>query len=102
MQHPLNLTLDLYLQRMEQSGAFDGLSGSGEPIDNLDGPAPDVLARLMTEAQARPLVVELHRKQAALREQLATVRDADERRALLKQIADTQTWMAVELEALNK
>ncbi|WP_116130800.1 hypothetical protein [Tropicimonas sp. IMCC34043] len=102
MNHPLNLTLDLYLQRMERDGVFDGLSGSGAPIEGLDGAAPDVLGRIMAEAHAKPLVVLLNQRQSALREQLGSLTDPEERRAVQKQIADVQTRIAIEIEAWRK
>jgi hypothetical protein len=101
MTHPLNLTLDLYLQRMAARGAFDHLDGEGAPLD-ISGDAPSVIDKLLREADAKPVPVLLSQEIAALRTQLAATEHIAERRVLQKTIADRQTRLAIEIEAYNR
>ena len=98
MYHPLNLTLDLYLKRMAENGEFDHLEGEGKPID-LSPEAPTVLDKLMMEADVKPVVVLLNQKQIEIRSRLATVHDPVKRKSVLRELADIQTRIAIEIEA---
>ena len=98
MHHPLNLTLDLYLQRMSDRGAFDHLEGAGKPLD-LSQHAPSVLDKLMLESDVRPTVVVLIRQEVEIRKRLVEVRDPTIRKDILREIADVRTRIAIEIEA---
>ncbi|SNT34693.1 DUF1992 domain-containing protein [Tropicimonas sediminicola] len=102
MAHPLNLTIDLFLSRMEARGEFDDLSGSGEPIPDLEGPAPSVIDKLLAESDARPVPVLLNIEIAALRERLNGEHDPALRKDIMKELADKQTRLAIEIEAYNR
>ena len=102
MAHPLNLTIDLFLSRMEAKGEFDDLAGSGEPIPELDGPAPTVIDKLLAESDGKPVPVLLNMEIAAIRERLRAEHDPAQRLAIQKELADKQTRLAIEIEAYNR
>jgi hypothetical protein len=102
MAHPLNLTIDLFLSRMEAQGEFDQLAGSGEPIADLDAPAPTVIDKLLAESEAKPVPVVLNIEIAAIRERLRAEHDPAARKAIMKELADRQTRLAIEIEAYNR
>ncbi|WP_068114072.1 DUF1992 domain-containing protein [Tropicimonas marinistellae] len=102
MSHPLNLTLEMMFQRLEAQGEFDHLAGAGQPIGNLSEPAPSVLDRIMAEADVKPVPVLLKIEIAAIRQRLAAERDPGARKDILRELADMQTRLAVEIEAYNR
>ncbi len=102
MAHPLNLTIEYLLRRKEAEGEFDHLPGSGEPIESLSEGAPSVFDRVLMEAGAKPVPVLLNIEIAAIRERLAAANDPQERKAIMKELADKQTRLAIEIEAYNK
>ncbi|PRY21793.1 uncharacterized protein DUF1992 [Aliiruegeria haliotis] len=101
INHPLNLTIDLYLQRMEKRGAFRELPGEGEPVE-LSKDTPSVINRMMAEADVKPAAVVLYRKQTDLRARLTACMDPAECKVIQRELADLQTRLAIELESLNR
>lgn len=101
MYHPLNLTLDLYLGRQAARGEFDHLEGEGMPLD-LSAQAPSVLDKLMKEANVKPVVVLLSQKEVETRHRLSKARDPVTRRKILRELADLQTRIAIEIEAYSR
>nr|WP_321254697.1 hypothetical protein [uncultured Ruegeria sp.] len=61
-----------------------------------------MIDRLLKENQAKPLAVELKKKISDLREALKAETDEAARKALIKEIADQQLRLDLELEALRK
>lgn len=102
MSHPLNLTIDLLLHRMEENGEFDHLPGAGKPLDHLSDPVTTVLDRLLAEAGAKPVPVVLNAEIAAIRARLAETTDAGARKAVMRELADKLTRYAMEIEAYNR
>ncbi len=61
-----------------------------------------MIDRLLKENQAKPLAVELKKKISDLREALKAETDEAARKALMKEIAEQQLRLDLELEALRK
>ncbi len=98
MYHPLNLTLDLYLQRMAAAGEFDHLEGEGKPLDLSPG-GPGVMEKLLQEADVKPVIVVLQQKSTHLRSLLKNEGNPDGRRKIQRELADIHTRLAMEIEA---
>jgi hypothetical protein len=102
MSHPLSLMIEHMLRQKESEGEFDNLPGSGRPIEGLSDRATSVHDRVLREAGAKPVPVLLNIEIAAIRDRLAAARDPQERKALMKELADKQTRLAIEIEAYSK
>ena len=102
MSHPLNSIIDLAMRQAEADGAFENLPGAGKPLANLREPADAVLDRLMKEAHVKPPVVVLNQQICASRKHLATLTESNERKVEMKRLADLQTRLAIEQEAMRR
>lgn len=102
MSHPLNPAIELAMKAAEKSDEFKGLPGAGKPLTFLSNPKDAVIDRLMKEHRAKPLAVELKNKLADLRAALQSETDETARKALMKEIADTQLRLDLELEAIRR
>ncbi|WP_425046561.1 DnaJ family domain-containing protein [Primorskyibacter sp. S87] len=102
MSHPLNPAIEMAMNAADRSGEFKDLPGAGKPLEFLSAPKDAVIDRLLKENQAKPLAVHLKKKVAELRETLKAETDEEGRKALIKEIADHQLKLDLELEALRK
>lgn len=102
MSHPLNAAIEMALNAAERADEFKNLPGAGKPLEFLAPPKDAVIDRLMKENQAKPLAVVLKNKIAELQKALKTAPDDPARKALMKEIADQQLRLDIELEALRK
>ena len=102
MSHPLNPAIEMALQAADAADEFKDLPGAGKPLAFLSNPKDAVIDRLMKESQAKPLAVQLKKRISELHATLKSTRDENARKALMKEIADQQLRLDLELEALRK
>lgn len=102
MSHPLNPAIEMAIKAADNSGEFKDLPGAGKPLEFLSKPKDAVIDRLLKENQAKPLAVLLKNKITELRQALKAETDDAARKALMKEIADQQLRLDLELEALRK
>ncbi|SNS98103.1 DnaJ family domain-containing protein [Antarctobacter heliothermus] len=102
MSHPLNAAIEMAMNAAERADEFKNLPGAGKPLGFLATPKDAVIDRLMKENQAKPLAVLLKNKIAELQKALKSAPNEDARRAVMKEIADQQLRLDLELEALRK
>ncbi|MEM1237120.1 MAG: DnaJ family domain-containing protein [Pseudomonadota bacterium] len=102
MSHPMNPAIERAMNAAEKADEFKDLPGAGKPLEFLTTPRDAVIDRLMKENQAKPLAVELKKKIAKLYEALKAETDDSARKSLMKDIADQQLRLDLELEALRK
>lgn len=102
MSHPMNAAIEMAMQAADRSDEFKNLPGAGKPLTFLHQPKDAVLDHLLKENQAKPLAVELKRQIATLHATLKATTDPEDRKAVMKQIADKQLRLDLELEALRK
>ena len=102
MAHPLESLIDQIVQKAEKRGDFDNLAGAGKPLVHPDNPADAVLNRLMKEADAKSPVVVIKRQIVDAQDELKGLDDPADRKAKMRQIADLQTRLAIEMEAFRK
>jgi hypothetical protein len=102
MAHPLNSAIEMAMQAAEKADEFKDLPGAGKPLEFLSNPKDSVMDRLLKENHAKPLAVQLKSKLADLRGALKAEQDEAARKALMKQIAEHQLKLDLELEALRK
>ncbi len=102
MSHPLNPAIEMALQAAEKANEFSDLPGAGKPLEFLSQPKDAVIDRIMKENQAKPLAVVLKKKVADLRKALQAETDETARKALMREIADQQLRLDLELEAMTK
>ncbi|CUJ82919.1 hypothetical protein RUE5091_00047 [Ruegeria denitrificans] len=102
MSHPLNPAIEMAMKAADMSDEFKDLPGAGKPLGFLSRPKDAVIDRLLKENQAKPLAVELKKKISDLREALKAETDEAARKALMKEIAEQQLRLDLELEALRK
>ncbi len=102
MSHPLNYSIEMAMKAADRSEEFKDLPGAGKPLEFLSNPKDAVIDRLMKENQAKPLAVQLKKKITELRQALKAETDEDARRSLMREIADQQLKLDLELEALRK
>lgn len=102
LSHPLGSLIDRIMARAEKDGALENLSGEGKPLENLRQPKDAVIDKLMKENRAVPAAVQLKRQVAESQARLKDMTDEAERKAEMKTLADLQTRLAVELDALRR
>ena len=102
MSHPMNPAIEMAIAAADRSGEFENLPGAGKPLKFLTEPTDAVVDRLMKENRAKPLAVELKSRIAKLRESLKAETDEAARRLLMKEIADQQLRLDLEVEAMRK
>ena len=102
MTHPLNAAIEMAINAADRSEEFKDLPGEGKPLAFLSRPKDAVIDRLMKENRALPMAVQLKKDVAALRERLKDEADLDARKLLMKQIAEQQLKLELELEAIKK
>ncbi len=102
MSHPLSFLVDNAIRAAEADGAFENLPGAGKPLANLDAPGNAVIDRMLKEAKAKPPVVVFKEKIIACQERLRELHDPDARKAEMRRLADLQTRLAIEQEALRR
>ena len=102
MSHPLNPAIELAMKAAEKADEFEDLPGAGKPLEFLSNPKDAVIDRLMKESRAKPLAVQLKNKILELQKALKTETDEDARKGLMKEIADQQLRLDLELEAIRK
>ncbi|WP_068083858.1 DUF1992 domain-containing protein [Polycladidibacter stylochi] len=97
--------IERQIQKAQQEGQFDNLEGAGKPFPKRNphvDPMEEFLYRVMAENGAVPKEVELKKEVDALREQLASLTDETERKAIMRQMADVQLKIDMEREARLK
>ena len=102
MSHPLNPAIEMALKAAEKAEDFKDLPGAGKPLEFLTTPKDAVIDRLMKESRAKPLAVQLKNRISELQTALKAETEAGARKALMKEIADQQLRLNLELEALRK
>lgn len=102
MSNRLNHAVEMAMHAADRSGEFKDLPGAGKPLAFFSFPKDAVIDRLMKEHQAKPVAVLLKNKVEDLRTSLKATSDQDARKALMKEIADQQLRLDLELEALRK
>ena len=102
MDHPLSYEIEMAIKAAERSDEFKDLPGAGKPLKFLSRPKDAVIDRLMKENQAKPRAVQLKNKVTALRQSLRNETDEATRKSLMKEIADQQLRLDLELEAIRK
>jgi hypothetical protein len=102
MTHPLNPAIEMAMKAAEQFDEFKNLPGAGKPLEFLSRPKDAVIDRLMKENQATPLAVQLKNKITELRKSLKAETEETVRKSLIKEIADQQLKLDLELEALRR
>lgn len=102
MNHPLDKLIDQIVAGAAAKGELDNLPGAGKPLPAVDNPKDALLNRMMTESRAKPLAVTLKEQIAASAARLRDIADPDARRAEMKVMADLQTRLAIEMEAMRK
>lgn len=102
MSHPLNAAIEMAMNAAEKSDEFQDLPGAGKPLEFLSRPKDAVIDHLIRENQAKPLAVQLISKLTELRQALKAETDRAARKSLMKDIADQQLRLDLELEALRK
>ena len=102
MTHPLDDLINKMMAAAAAKGDFENLPGAGKPLNLSGNPKDALLNRMMTEAHAKPPAIALKEQIAAAQAQLKTLTAPDERKAQMKIIADLQTRLAIEVEAMRK
>ncbi len=102
MAHPLNSAIEMAMNAAEKADEFKDLPGAGKPLEFLSNPKDAVIDRLMKENQAKPRAVQLKNKITELRDALRAETDEAARKSLMKEIADQQLRLDLELEAMRK
>ena len=102
MDHPLIDLIDQMVNKAQKEGAFDNLPGQGQPIARVDNPQNAVTDRIMKESGTKPLIVELQQRIAMETKALAALRDEEARKAQMRKIADLQTRLGIEMDAVRR
>ena len=102
MHHPLSGLIDQIVQNAEKRGDFEDLPGAGKPLPHLDDPQNAVLNRMMKEADAKSPVVVLRRQILAAQSRLQSLTDPEARKDEMSRLAELQTKLAIEMEAVRK
>ncbi|MCI2393141.1 DnaJ family domain-containing protein [Aliiroseovarius sediminis] len=102
MSHPLNSAIEMAIKAADRSDEFQNLPGAGKSLEFLSNPKDAVIDRLMKENRVKPLAVHLKNKVTKLRQALQAETDEAVRKSLMKEIADQQLRLDLELEALRK
>ncbi|MEY1557743.1 DUF1992 domain-containing protein [Yoonia sp. R2331] len=102
MTHPLEDLINKMMAGAAARGDFDNLPGAGKPLDLSGDPKNPLLNRMMTEAQAKPPAITLKEQIAKAQAHLKTLTDPAARKAQMKVIADLQTRLAIEVEAMRR
>ena len=102
MTHPLDKLIDEIVAGATAKGELDNLPGAGKPLPHLTNPKDALLNRMMTESRAKPLAVTLKEQIATSKTRLATLTDADQRKAEMKVLADLETRLAIEIETMRR
>ncbi|TCL00623.1 uncharacterized protein DUF1992 [Shimia isoporae] len=102
MAHVMNAAIEMALEQASRTDAFQNLPGAGQPLEFLSRPSDAVIDRIMKENQAKPLAVGLKQQLTQASAQLQNMSDARERKEQMRLIADLQTRLGLELEAMQK
>ena len=102
MDHPLIDLISQQIAKAEKDGAFDNLPGAGKPLDLSQDPKDALMKRAMDEGGIKAPIVTMRDQIAQIKAQLATLTDDTARKAEMAKLADLQTRLAIELEALKK
>lgn len=102
MSHPMNPAIEMAMKAAEKADEFKNLPGAGKPLEFLSNPKDAVIDRLMKEHRAKPLAVQLKNKITELHQSLKAETDEAARKSLMKEIADQQLRLDLELEAIRK
>ena len=102
MSHPLNPAIEMAIKAADRSGEFKDLPGAGKPLEFLSNPKDSVMDRLLKENHAKPLAVQLKNRVTELRQALKAENDEAARKSLMKEIADQQLRLDLELEAMRR
>lgn len=102
MTHPLDSLIDEIVAAAAARGDLDNLPGAGKPLPPVTNPKDALMARMMTEAQAKPLVVTLKEQITAAARHLQTLTDPAAHKAQMRVLSDLQTRLAIEIEAMRK
>jgi len=93
--------------KAQAEGKLSGLKGEGQPLPDhpeaaFVSTADAVGFRIMAEAGVLPEEISLKRAADALRAELATVTDPDQRKALMVRLADVTMRQAIAEDARRK
>ena len=88
------------IQKARAEGQLDDLKGSGKPLPTVTGSdlATDAGFRIMAEAGAVPEEISLRKQIEALRAQLASIEDAEQRKVAMADISELEMRLAIEEE----
>ena len=100
MDHPLETLIDRQVRAALTKGELDNLPGEGKPMDLSPG-RPSVAETMMKANQVTPPGVAIRKEVQDLRSKLARTSDP-ENPALMKQIADLDLRVTLELESLRR
>lgn len=102
MAHPLNYAIEHAMKTAERNDEFADLPGAGKPLQNLHEPKDAVLGRILKEANAKPLAVSLKQQVAETRARLNALTDPEARKEVMRQLAELQLRLDLEMEAYRK
>ncbi len=92
------------IRKAQAEGQFDTLAGAGKPLPAAgDGDAAEAAGfRIMAEAGALPLEIELRKAVALQMTLLQATTDPDARKVEMARLADLQLRLAIQQEARRK
>lgn len=102
MDHPLIDLISQKIAEAEKDGAFDNLPGSGKPLDLTHDPKDALVHRAMREGGIKAPIVAMRAEITEIKRRLSELTDEAARKAEMQKLADLQTRLALELEALAK
>lgn len=102
MAHPLDRLIDQIVAQSIADGDMDNLPGAGKPLPPVDKPQDALLSRMMTQAKAKPFIVDLKEQITAAAARLTDETDPVQRKVQMQRLADLQTRLAIEVEAIRK
>ena len=89
--------------KAKAEGQLDNLKGAGKPLNMQSGTDSDAAGfRIMAEAGVVPREFELRKEIEGLTAQLRDTIEAEARKALIRQIAQVQLRLDIEVEARRK
>ncbi|ATG46281.1 DUF1992 domain-containing protein [Celeribacter ethanolicus] len=89
--------------KAQAEGQLDNLKGAGKPLNTRSGNDTDAAGfRIMAEAGVVPREFEMRKEIEALNAQLKETVEAEARKALIRQIAQVQLRLDIEVEARRK
>lgn len=87
MDHPLIDLINAKIAEAEADGAFDNLSGAGQPLPDVDDPQNMLLSRVVKQAGGVPPFIAMARELADLREEYRETADRTRRKALMVEMS---------------